>query len=137
MNKIPVPTMSSDGWVFESLHMADYLMSDFFLSEYSQTALYPNTITSLPYIIEANKESPERIAEKIQDGLEVYFSRYFKNVIVQASYRDDPTSGSKAIVDVFIEYVDSEGKTHSFAKGAEIIDGKFNRIVEINNYLGE
>lgn len=129
--------MSSDGWVFESLHMADYLMSDFFLSEYSQTALYPRTITSLPYIIEENKGDPSGTAAKIEDGLTIYFSRYFTNVTVQASYRNDPTSGTKAIIDVFIEYMDSEGKTHSFAKGAEMIDGKFNKIVEINNYLGE
>lgn len=137
MNNIPVPTLSTDGWVYDSLHIADHLMSDFFLSEYSQTALYPKEVASLPYIIELNKEYPDKVADAIQERLSTYFSRYFSNVEVEARYREDSSNTLKAIVDIFIEYTDSDGRTHSFAKGAELINGKFDKIVEVNNYLGE
>lgn len=137
MNKIPAPTLSTDGWVYDSIHIGDRLMSDFFLSEFSQTALYPNEVASLPYIIELNKESPDRVAGAIQNRLTTYFSRYFTNVTVETNYKLDAENSIKASVFIFIEYTDTDGKTHSFAKGAELINGKFDRIVEVNNILGE
>ena len=132
-----MPSMSTDGWVTDSVQIADYLMSHFFLSEFSQTALYPKQVSSLPYLIEIYKKSPKATADAIQKTLVIYFSRYFNNVVVQCQNRDDPSDDRKAIVDIFIEYVDSDGKLYSFAKAAEMIEGKFNKIVEINNILGE
>lgn len=132
-----MPSLSTDGWVSDPVQVADYLMSHFFLSEFSQTALFPKQVSSLPYIVYENQGSPTRTAEKVKTTLTTYFSRYFDNVVVQTSYRDDSEDPSKSIIDCFIEYVDSDGKTHSFSKSAELVNGKFNKIVYINNYVGE
>lgn len=132
-----MPSMSTDGWIEDPLQVADYLMSHFFLSEYSQTALFPKEVTSLPYIMYKNQGSPQNTSDAIKDRLAIYFSRYFTDVVVQTAQRDDPTDATKAIIDCFIEFRDHLGKVHSFAKSAEIIDNKFNRIVHINNFVGE
>lgn len=132
-----MPSLSEDGWVNDPLQIADYLMSHFFLSEYSQTALFPKQVSSLPYIIFEHQGNPNNTAEKIKSVLTTYFSRYFNNVVVQTGYRDDDEDPSKSIIDLFIEFVDSVGKTHSFSRVAELLNGKFNRIVQINNFEGE
>lgn len=133
----PMPSLSVDGWVKDPLQIADYLMSHFYLSEFSQTALFPKEVTSLPYIIFQNKGNPSATASAIKDRLSVYFSRYFNSVVVQTDYREDVDDATKSIIDCFVEFVDEEGKTHSFGKSAELINGKFNGIVYINNYVGE
>lgn len=132
-----MPSLSGDGWVQDPVQIADYLMSHFYLSEYSQTALFPKQVSSLPYIIYKNQGDPGKTAEDMRLTLTTYFSRYFSNVTVQTSYRDDEEDASKSIVDCFLEFTDHTGKVHSFSKSAEIINGKFNRIVQINNYEGE
>lgn len=132
-----MPSLSEDGWVSDPLQIADYLMSHYFLSEYSQTALFPKEVSSLPYVIYENQGNPSKTAEKVKTGLTTYFSRYFNNVVVQSSYRDDEEDPSRSIIDCFIEFVDHTGKTLNFSKSAELINGKFSRIVFINNYEGE
>lgn len=132
-----MPSLSTDGWVNDSIQIADYMMSHFFLSEYSQTYLYPNNVASLPYLIEINKGSPQKTAQAIEQTLTQYFENYFKDVTVQCRYRNDSTDDTRASVDVFIEYSDSDGVQHSFGKSAEMVNGKFNKIVQINNLLGE
>lgn len=132
-----MPSLSMDGWVGDPVQIADYLMSHFYLSEFSQTSLFPKQVASLPYIIYENQGDPIKTSEKIRSVLETYFSRYFSNVVVQTNYRDDETDPSRSIIDTFIEFVDDVGKTHSFSKSAELLNGKFNKIVYINNFEGE
>jgi hypothetical protein len=136
MTNKPIPTLSTDGWVTDPLQGADYLMSHFFLSEYSQTAIYPDNVASLPYLIQNNKESMDKTAEEIRKTLTNYFSRYFQNVVVQTAAREEFENSPRIIIDCFVEFLDHEGKTHTISKGLELLDSKFSKIVEINNITG-
>lgn len=137
MNLTPMPSMSTDGWVYDSVHIVDYMMSHFFLAEFSQTALYPGTISSIQYLIEKNQGSPSRTAQAIKETLTLYFERYFKEVTVQTQHRPDATDDTRASIDIFIEYTDDDNVKMSFGKSADIVNGKYSKIVNINNNLGE
>ena len=52
-----LPSLSTDGWVFATAEKADYLISHFFVAEYSQTQLYVSHVSSFPKIIQQNQET--------------------------------------------------------------------------------
>ena len=128
-----MPSLSEDGWVTDSVKVADYLLSHFFLSEYSQTYIYHQQVSSLPWILQVTQGDMSATIDKTRRTLSEYFSRYFNNVEVEVLDVTSEETPSKAAISIYIKFTDKEGKEHVFGKFLEMADLTITKIVNINN----
>lgn len=128
-----VPSLSDDGWVVSSALRANYLLTHFFLSEYSQTALYPGNVASLPYIIQQNQGDPTGTATAIRATLASYFTQYFKNVDTQVDFITDPNNNSKIQIRIYMSFADEDGVALNLAKIVNVENSKVADFANLNN----
>lgn len=133
MNKIVVPTLSEDGWVKTTEERADYLFAHFFVSEYSQTALYERAVASFPYIIQKNQGSITNTISELRQVLQSYFSRHFTNVKADAVANEDPPKSGKFRINLHVSFTDEDGKEFALAKVANVLNSKLVNVLNINN----
>lgn len=132
-SKVYYPSLSEDGWVNSSIKVADNLLSDFFLSEYSQSYIYNGTISSLPWIIQHTQGDMTKTITLSEKTLSEYFSKYFNNVVVEVAEVLNSEDPSKGQISIYISFTDSENKQHNVAKMLEIADMKIQQVININN----
>ena len=108
-NVIPVPTLSTLGFIYDSTNKFDKLLSHAFVADYNQTYLYPSNITSLPKLIESAGNNLTNLEISIKGGLYAYFNRYYSTVDLAVSIlpeSDNPTS-SNVIFQLTISFVEN------------------------------
>lgn len=90
MENVLLPSLSQDGWVSSTKEKLDYLMSHFFLSDYSQTSIYSKYVASLSYILQANQNKMIDTKNAVTTTLTDYLSRYkFTDVIVDVGIKEE------------------------------------------------
>lgn len=132
-NKITLPHLSSEGWVRDSVKIADILMSHFFLAEASQSYLYLDHVSSFPYILQKTQGKMNDTLIELRETLNTYFSRHFNNVVVETRDDTNPEDPSKGIITIYLSFVDSDGNRISFGQLVKFQDLKINEIIKINN----
>ena len=128
----PVPTLSGDGWVTSTPLKADYLMSYFFLSEYSRTYLYHGQIASFTYLLQQHKDDMSKLSYNTEQVLKRLFGAYFPKVDVEVTTKQ--LEGSKWAITLVVVVTDVEGKEFSVAKLADVLDSKLVKVQQLNNY---
>lgn len=136
MSTIVLPALSTDGWVSNTPAIADYLISHFFVSEYSQTALYPTNVASFPWIIQNNQGDMLNTTRQMRTTLERYFGRYFTDTVVDIAYKEVPEFSGRIQLDLFMKFKDSDGKEFVLSRVVEIVDSKISKVLKINNATG-
>lgn len=132
-NKKHYPSLSEDGWVNNSVKLADKLLSDFFISDYSQTYLYSGAVSSFPWIIQNKQGNVTETAALVQSTLNVYFSRYFNNVVVESQDQTSADSPSKGQITLYVKFTDDDGIEYVVGKLLEIADMNITKIINLNN----
>ena len=127
------PDLGPQGWTDSIPIIIDKLMAHFFVSENSQTSIFPGKITSFPYLLQKYRTDPNGLATATQNALFDYFSRGFNNVATDCTIVDNMPDTSSLSLSIYIEFVDSKGDKHVVARVAESFDGKFTKLVNINN----
>ena len=130
---IPVPTLSLDGWVKSTAEKADYIISHFFESQYSQTALYPGKVSSLQYLIQQNQSDMTKTSVSIREELKKLFTNYFGNATAEVTYKSETPNSSRVSLSIYVSFKDSNGKEFVLSKVVEIMNSKIQKIVTINN----
>ena len=133
LNTKVLPSLSEDGWVTNPDKIADYLMSHFFVSDYSQTNMYTGHISSLPWILQETQGDIANTTRMITDTLTVYFKRYFEDTTIEVSEVPNNESPSKAQLSIYIQFTDIEGKKHNISKLLLYSDTIIDKIVNISN----
>lgn len=128
----PLPSLSADGWVYPTSMKCDYLLSHFFLSEYSRTYLHYGNISSFPWLLQNYKDDMPQLKEKTRETLETYFKRYFPAAEAQVEIKNE--GGSKYGIHIYVSVTDSDGKEFSLGRVAEVLDAKILKVAYINNY---
>jgi hypothetical protein len=128
-----VPSLSDDGWVLSSALRANYLMSHFFLSEYSQTSLYPDQVSSLPYIIQQNQGNISKTSTAIRSTLAGYLTKYFNDVNTQVDFVQDEINSTKYRIRIYVTFTDNDGITYNLGKLAVVENSKISSIADLNN----
>ncbi len=128
-----IPSLSQDGWVDSSLKLADYLLSHFFLSDYSQTYLYEGNVSSLPWIIQHTQNNMTETTSLTQSTLSNYFKRYFDVVTVQVVEVPNDKDPSFAQISIYLSFTDSVGITYKIDKIIDIVNSKIHKIIALNN----
>ena len=130
---ILLPSLSEDGWVSSSIKKADYLLSHFFLSDYSQSYVYHKQVSSLPWILLETQGDITNTVSLTQQILSNYFSRYFNNVVVEVMEVPNTESPSKGQISIYIKFTDFENKEIVIGKMLQITDTKIEKIITLNN----
>lgn len=132
-SKVLFPSLSEDSWVSNTAKVADYLMSHFLLSDYSQTYLYVGQVASLPWIIQDTQRDMSRTVQVVQSTLIEYFTRYFNNVVAEVTEVPNETDPSKAQISIYLKFTDTENQEFILGRLIKLIDSKVSEIININN----
>ena len=134
LKNVLLPSLSLDGWVGSTAEKSDYLLSHFFLSEKSQTALYPGKVSSLPAIIQEYKNDMIGVTNAVRETLLVYFSRYFYDVVSECEYQEEPEDSSRVSLKIFVSFMDNNGQVYNLGRLATIMNSKIEKIANYNNH---
>lgn len=135
MTKFVVPALSADGWVQSSKERADYLLSHFYLSDYSQTHLYTGNVSSLSYLMTTYGHDKYLLQTNLQRTLQDYFVRYnFKNVIVDITIEEESPDSNKQMLKIYMGFTDEDGQDITMENVLSIINGKFAKVVDKVTY---
>jgi len=127
---IPVPTLSSAGWVTAFADKADKIMAHFFEAEKSQTFIYGSNVSSLQWLVQEYGNRPVAMTQELREALERYLKRYYTGVIVDVAIRDDGTPRYELRVSI---QVTEEGRNYSFGKELQMNNGALAKIIDLNN----
>lgn len=127
---IPVPTLTTAGWVTAPADKADALMSHFFEAEKSQTFLYGSNVSSLQSLVEQYGNNPTNMTQELRSALEDYLGRYYTGAIVNINIYDDGTPRYE--LRVYVQ-VTEDGKQYSFGKLLQVNNSKIQKVVSLNN----
>lgn len=133
MQEFVMPALSPDGWVTSTVEKSDYLISHFCLAEYSQTHIYPGHVASLAWIIQSTQGDVRDAAELTESTLRTYFGRYFKNVVCEVTHETEKDNAMKCRLNIYLAYVDADGREYNLARLVEVVDSKIVKIVKLNN----
>lgn len=133
MAAIPVPTLSTHGWVTSPPEKADFLISHFYESDKAQTYLYGSNITNLQWLIERYGHEIPSLCQQIRLALETYLGRYYQAATVEVlNDASAENKTSKVMLRLYCSVVE-EGVTYSIGKLLTISDSKFEKITDLNN----
>lgn len=127
------PSLSEDSWITSPDRTADYLFSNFFVADYSQTYMYPGMISSLPWILQSTQGSISEAIREIRRSLNAYFARYFESVEVNVEEVPNEEQPSKVHLSMYVKFLDNTGQERVLGKILRLNDTIVEKIIEINN----
>ena len=127
------PSLSEDGWITSPERTADYLFSNFFVADYSQTYMYPGMIASLPWILQSTQGDTSEAMREIRRTLNAYFSHYFESVEVNVDEVPNEEQPSKVHLSLYVKFIDNSGQERVLGKILRLNDTIVEKIIEINN----
>ena len=113
--------------------MADYLLSHFFLSEYSRAQVYRGGISSFVWILQKYQNNMEATERETESALLRYFGAYFTNVRVEVLVKEETPGSSRMQIHMYVSFADEKGREYSLGKVIQTLDSKVIKIMEINN----
>ena len=131
---IPVPTLSTQGWVSDPVSKFDFLLAHFFVSDYNQTFLYKDHVTSLPRIIEKHGSDMVSVIDSLKTLLSSYLAKYYDSVDVdvQPTIPLDINPSSQIALTVKVG-VSDKGTANVFGRLLQGQNAKIDKILKLNN----
>lgn len=86
---IPVPSLSSRGWLTTPSERADALLSHFFESDAIQSYVFSGSIANIQDLIKNYGTDVNELASQLQVSLERYLARYFDRPVVSVKTDGD------------------------------------------------
>ena len=128
-----VPSLAPEGWVSTPSEMADYMLSHFFLSEFSRSQLFAGKVKSFVYILQDNQNNINGITRTTRDTLEEYFKNYFTGVAVEVISKEQSTGSNVFDLHIYVGFTGNDGQEYSLGKIINTVDSKVVKIMAINN----
>lgn len=127
------PTLSGDGWVRATVKTADYILSHFFLAEYSQTAEFTGLVSSFPWIASKYQQDVDGMKRATRDALFREFNYQFTDVTVEVTEGSEADSINLHSLTIFLEFTDRDGKVHNLSRMVRHNFEKVTEIIDLNN----
>lgn len=128
-----LPVLGTQGWVEDPTVKMDILLSHFFCADHLQTYLYPDTVISLPKIIQQTGGDLYPTILLLKSSLQTYLGSYFENVNVEAKPKIESDPKSKMEVELVITVRENK-QNYGFTRLLKVQDSKLENIVKINNF---
>ena len=132
-SKYNFPALSTDSWTKTSIKVADYLFSHFFLSDYSQTSIFPGQVASFAWILQRHQSDITQIKTTTQETLSLYFSKYFDEVEAQIGEIPNEDSINDHKLTIFLSFKDQDGVSHTLERLIKYQGLKVTEIIAVNN----
>jgi hypothetical protein len=130
---IAAPSLSTLGWVTDPVNKFDLVLSWFFLSDYNQTYLYKEYVTSLPRIIEKNGGDIQGVLADLRTSLSDYLKRYYDNVKVEASVGNNASDFTGKIQVNLNIGIGDNGTQKVYGRILKSTNSRLESIAKINN----
>lgn len=128
-----LPSLSEDGWVDNSAKIADYMLSHFFVADYSQSYIYHTYVSSLPWILTQNQGNMGKTCSEVQNVLSAYFMRYFNNVVVEVTEVPNTENPSYGQISIYVRFTDVAGNEIVLGKVVQTSGNVIQKIINISN----
>lgn len=129
--KVVLPILGADGWVESSNKMADFIMSHFLATDYSQSYLFDTKISSFGSLIASYGHQPSELMNNVEQSLSTLFGRYFTNVVVECTNVSPEPESSKFVMGLYVEFRMNDGTVNNISKIAEIENSRFIKLHEV------
>lgn len=130
---IPVPTLSSAGYVSSPNEKADVLMAHFYETMASDTFLYTRlSVQSLQSLIANNSPNMSKLTSALDTYLRQYLGDYYDTVDLEVTSDEYVVRDGKVTITIRCN-VTEDGVTRSMAYMLTTLDGHFATINRINN----
>lgn len=130
-----VPSLSSAGWVNGIAEKADRLIAYFFYADKSQSTFYPDTVHSLPYLIQQYGHDSDRLESATETSLQTYLTPYFDQIDVKVTVT--PISGDEegsGRTDLRTDVTVYQGEnSYSLGRLIQLLNGEVIGIIDRNN----
>ena len=129
---IPVPTLSTDGWVKTTSGRCDALFSDFLVAAHSQ---YPQEKieASLPWLITRYQDDPRSLEDAIRRVLKLYFERTFIKADVECNVRENEQNPTHLDLYIRVTVTDEVGLAFTLGKIATVGERRVLKVAAENN----
>lgn len=134
IDKIVYPSLSSDGFLFSSIKQADAIMAAVMASDYSQSYLFNQRISSFGWLVATYNNQPDALITEMTRMLQILFERYFNGVIVECTDVTNSNSPSQFILGIYVEFQTKDGNIGKISQLAQINGSKFKLI---NNVISQ
>jgi len=125
-------TLSDKGWVTDGRDIFDRVFAYFLASDYSQSNVYYNNISSFPYIIQESGNDITKLIQTTESTLKTYLSRYFTDVVVLVK---DTTPDASGAVELTIRLsLRHNGVVLDITSIINFTLGSSNNIIHYNQY---
>lgn len=124
-------TLTVDGWVNQSIQVIDQMLSDFFLSEYSQTFAFTDNVASFSWILQQYRDNLDTLTGETQRRLTDYLTRQFNEVEVIVEHKLNDDSINTHSLFVFMSVRDMAGEEFTLTRVAKHNGLKVNEINKI------
>jgi hypothetical protein len=130
---IPVPTMSTQGLVYDSANKFDMLMAHLFAADYNQTQLYPGRVSSLANAIEKGAGDRVRSEESLQQLFNDYLGRYYVSVNTEVVITEINDSSSQLDFQINISLTEKRQQAQ-YNMLIRTARKQLQEIIKLNNY---
>lgn len=104
------PGLTIEGWVKTPTTVADKLLSDFFLSDYSQTYAFKGGVSSFSKLIQLHTGELQKLVTETTDRLSTYLRKFFPEVNLEIDYESTDGSDNSYALKIYLEMVDTVGQ---------------------------
>lgn len=126
-----IPTLG--GWITTVEKKADYALSCFLTSEYSQSVLYEGNIASLQYLVQRFGDDKVELQANCRDTLQGLMERYFTNANVTVKVDEtDPDNPGQLFIQ-FACMVRDGLNEYNLGRRVQFVNGALQKIIDINN----
>lgn len=128
MDKRKVFSLSTDNVITEAVLKLDILFVYFLASEYSQSNIYRDNITSLKHIMKNNTGDNDGLISDVNRQLPEYLLRYFDTADVFVEIVDK-------VLNISIRVIDSDGVEATLENAMGIKDGRIDTYLAVESLL--
>lgn len=126
-SKVMMPILSDDQWSTDTITVLDTIFAHFLVSDFSQTYMYTNSVSSLPYLIQ-KYTNIEELKREIDVTLNRYVTRYFDEVDIHVDIIDTPNTDKNYLtLTIDISVVDGTN-TINLSRILEIENSKISTV---------
>lgn len=123
-----VPVLGGQGFLSDPYGILQQMFSYFLLSDKSQDSVFPNDISSLPYLVAINGNSPYDLKQNVEITLTKMYRRFFDTTDIAVSYTAVQTDGSYNInISVLVTL---NGVNYSLQSAASVKDCILGNVIK-------
>ena len=128
-----IASMDGSGFITDASLKIDYIMACYASTQYSQTVLFRDSISSFSKDIQMCSQQWERLPDTMQNNLNKMFSAYFDNVEIIVRLDDASMEDSSNQFKVYIEgIVSQDGNNYQLSKELYVNSKKFSAVSDFS-----